>query len=78
MPVEERKQWTALARGLSNYINSPSRLLAVRRRFKSASRHQGVDPATFTTELGILAVRGFENMGERARGLMVQNKFIAA
>ena len=69
MPVEER--------GLSNYFNSPDRLAAVRQRFESASRRQGVDPATFATELGILAVRGFENMGERARGLMVRNKFIA-
>ena len=37
-----------------------------------------MDPATFAMELGILAVRGFENMGERARDLMIQNKFIAA
>ena len=42
------------------------------------SRRPGVDLATFATELGILAVRGFENMGERARDLMVRNKFIAA
>ena len=78
MPVEEREQWTALARGISNYFNSPGRLAAVRRRFESASCRQGVDPATFATEPGILAVRGFENMGERACGLMVRNKFIAA
>ena len=78
MPVEEREQWTVLARGLSSYFNSPGRLAAVRRRFESASRCQGVDLATFATELGILAVRGFGNMGERARGLMVRNKFIAA
>ena len=41
------------------------------------SRRPGVHPTTFATELGILAVRGFENMGERARDLMVRNKFIA-
>ena len=40
MPVEEREQWTALARGISNYFNSPGRLAAVRRRFESASRRQ--------------------------------------
>ena len=78
MPVEEREQWTVLARGFSSYFNSPGRLAAVRRRFESASRRQGVDPATFSTELGILAVHGFGNMGERARDLMVRNKFIAA
>ena len=37
-----------------------------------------MDPATFATELGILAVHGFENMGECARDLMVRNKLIAA
>ena len=67
----------AFARGLSDYFNSHSRLAVVRRRFERASRCPGVDPATFATELEILAVCGFENMGERARDLMVQNKFIA-
>ena len=37
-----------------------------------------MDPVIFVTELGILAVRGFENMGERTRDLMIRNKFIAA
>ena len=78
MPVEEREQWTAFVRGLSDYFNSPGILAVVRWRFESASRRLGVDPATFATELGILAVRGFENMGECARDLMVWNKFIAA
>ena len=77
MPVEEREHWTAFARSLSDYFNSPGRLAAVRRQFESASRSPGVDPAIFVTELGILAVHGFENMGERARDLMVRNKFIA-
>ena len=31
MPVEEREQWTAFARDLSDYLNSPRRLAAVRR-----------------------------------------------
>ena len=37
-----------------------------------------MDPTTFATELGILAVRGFGDLGKRARDLMIQNKFIAA
>ena len=80
MPVEEREQWTVLARGLSSYFILPRKIAggpAVRRRFENASRRQGVDPATFAMELGILAVRGFGKMGERARGLMVRNKLIA-
>ena len=77
MPVEEREQWTAFAKGLSDYFTSPGRLAAVR-RFESASRRPGVDLATLATELGIIAVRGFENMGEHAHDLMVWNKFIAA
>ena len=44
----------------SEYYNSPGRLAVVRRRFESASRRPGVDPATFATQLGILAVCGFE------------------
>ena len=49
-----------------------------RRRFESASRRPGMDLATFATELGILAVRGFGDMGKRARDSMVRDKFIAA
>ena len=63
---------------LSEYYNSPGRLAVVRRRFQSASRRPGVDLATFATELGILAVSGFAHIGERARDLMIRNKFIAA
>ena len=59
-------------------INSPGRLAVVRQRFESASRRPGVDPATFAMQLGILAVHGFADMGERARDLMIRNKFIAA
>ena len=32
----------------------------------------------FATELGILAVRGFGDMGKRARDAMIRDKFIAA
>ena len=59
------------------FRNSPGRLAVVRRRFESASRRLGVDLATFATELGILAVHGFEDMGKHARDLMIRNKFIA-
>ena len=59
MPVEEREKWENLSNGLSEYYNSPGRLAVFRRRFESVSRRPGVDPATFATELGILAVRGF-------------------
>ena len=58
--------------------DSPGRLAVVRRRFESASRRPGVDPAKFAMELGILAFRGFEDMGKCARDLMIRNKFIAA
>ena len=55
----ERERWKDLSNGLSEYYNSPGRLAVVRRRFESASRRPGMDPATSATELGILAVRGF-------------------
>ena len=78
MPVEERKQWMTFVRGLSDYFNSPGRLVAVRRQFESVIRRPAVDPAIFATELGILAMQGFDSMGEHARGLMIRNKLIAA
>ena len=64
--------------GLSEYYNSPGRLAVIRRRFESTCCRPGVDAATFAMELGILAVRGFADMGESARDLMIRNKFIAA
>ena len=76
--VKERERSKDLVDGFSEYYNSPGRLAVVRRRFESVSRRSGVDPATFATELGILAVQGFADMGERARDLMIRNKFIAA
>ena len=48
-----------------------------RRRFKSAFRRPGMDPATFATELGILALWRFGDMGKRARDAMIRDKFIA-
>ena len=78
MPVKEREQWKDLSNGLSEYYNSPGRLAVFRLRFESAGHRPEVDSATLATELGILAVRGFGDMGKRARDLMVRNKFIAA
>ena len=53
------------------------RLAVLRRRFKSAFRRPGLDPAMFATELGILAIEGFEDMKEQARDTMIRDKFIA-
>ena len=45
-----------------------------RRCFESANRRPGVDPATFATELGILAMRGFGgDMGKHARDSMIRD-----
>ena len=49
----------------------------LRRRFERAFRRPGLDPATFATELGILAIQGFEDMKEQARDTMIRDKFIA-
>ena len=74
---EKRESWTGLVSGLSAYYQSPGRLAALRRRFKSAFRQPGLDPATFATDLGILAIQGFEDMKEQARDTMIRDKFIA-
>ena len=78
MPVAKRDKWEDLSNGLSDYYDSPGRLAEFRQRFESASRRPGTDPAMFATELGILAVCGFGDMGKRARDSMVRDKFIAA
>ena len=74
---EKRESWTGLVNGLAAYYQSPSRLADLRRRFKSAFRQPGLDPATFATDLGILAIQGFEDMKKQARDTMIRDKFIA-
>ena len=78
MPEKEQGKWEGLSRGLSDYYNSPGRLATFRRQFERATRRPGMDPATFATELEILAVRGFGDMGKRARDWMIRDRFIAA
>ena len=74
---EKRESWTGLVSGLSAYYHSPSRLADLRRRFESAFHQPGLDPATFATDLGILAIQGFEDMKKQARDTMIRDKFIA-
>ena len=73
-----REFWRDIADELSAYYYTPERLAVFRRRFENAHRRPGSDPATFTTELGILALRGFSDMKEKTRDLMVRDKFIAS
>ena len=40
-------------------------------------RRPGLDPATFATDLGMLAIQGFGDMEEQARDTMIRDKFIA-
>ena len=72
-----REGWREIADELSAYYNTPGRLAVFRRRFENAHRHPGSDPATFAMELGILTLRGFSDMTEKGRDLMVRDKFIA-
>ena len=78
MPEEEWDKWEGLSQGLSDYYNSPGRLAVFRRQFESAIHRPAVYPATFATELGIIAVRGFGDMGKRARDSMIRDICIAA
>ena len=77
MPEGERATREGLSWDLSDYYNSPGRFAAFRRKFESATRQEGEDPATFATELEILAVRGFGDMGQQARKRMVWDRFIS-
>ena len=78
MPEGERANWECLSQGLSDYYNSPGRLTVFRQQFESVTHRPGMDPATFATEWEILAVRGFGDMGKRARDWMIRDRFIAA
>ena len=71
-----RDTWTGLVQGLEAYYLSPSRLAGMRRQFAGAFRHPGLDPATFATDLGMLAIQGFGDMKEQARDTMIRDKFI--
>ena len=62
--------------GLTAYYQSPGRLAGLRRQFAGALRHPGLDPATFATDLGMLAIQGFGDMKEQARDTMIRDKFI--
>ena len=77
LPKEKRESWPHLTQGLAAYYCSPGRLALLRRRFESAFRRPGLDPAMFATELGILALHCFEDMTEQARDIMIRDKFIA-
>ena len=73
----ERESWTGLVDGLAAYYQSPGRLAGLRRRFERAFRQPGLDPATFATDLGMLAIQGFSDMKEQARDIMIRDKCIA-
>ena len=77
MSKEKIEKWEGLSNGLPAYYNSPGRLAVFQRRFESTFRRPEMDPTMFTTELGILAARGFGDMGKRARDAMIRDKFIA-
>ena len=74
---EEWESWTGLVDGLAAYYQSPGRLAGLRRQFESAFRQPGLDPATFATDLGMLAIQGFSDMKEQARDIIIRDKFIA-
>ena len=75
MPDRIRERWKDLENELTSYYSTPGRLAVFRRQFEKARRRPGLHPATFTTELGILALHGFTDMKEKACDLMVRNKF---
>ena len=78
MSEGKRANREGLSQGFSNYYNSPGKLAGFRRKFESVTRRAGADPTTIAMELEILAVRGFGDMGTRARNQMVRDRFIAA
>ena len=76
MPEDQRDSPEGLSKALSEYYNSPVRLAIFRRKFDNVSRRDVEDPASFTTELEILAVRGFGEVGKAQMVRMVRDRFI--
>ena len=76
MPEDQRDSPECLSKALSEHYNLPGRLAIFRRKFDNVSRRDGEDPASFATELEILAVRGFREVGQKARTRMVRDWFI--
>ena len=58
------------------YYDSPGRLAIFRRKFDNVSRRDGEDPASFATEVEILAVRGIGDVGQKAQTRMFRDRFI--
>ena len=74
---KEQESWTGLVDGLAAYYQSPGRLAGLRRRLENTPRQPGLDPATFATDLGMLAIQGFSDMKEQFRDIMIRDRFIA-
>ena len=73
---EERESWTGLVDRLAAYYQSPGRLAGLRKRFSDAFRQPGLDPATYATNLGMLAIQGFGDMRGQTRDKLIRDKFI--
>ena len=76
LPEDQRDSPEGLSKALSEYYNSPGRLAICRRKFDNVSCRDGENPDSFATELEILAVRGFGEVGQTARTQMVRDRFI--
>ena len=74
---EERESWTGLVDGLAAYYQSPGRLAALRKRFADSSRQPGVDPSTYATSLGMLAIQGYGDLEGQIRDMLIRDTFIA-
>ena len=70
MPEDKRATRDGPSEVLSEYYNSPGRPAIFKRKFDSVAREE--DPAAFATQL---AVRGFGDVGPRARTRMVCDRF---
>ena len=77
MPEGKRATRDGLSQGLSEHYNSPGRLAVFRKKFDSVARRDEMNPAVFATELEILAVWGFGDVGPHARTRMVRDRFIS-
>ena len=77
MPEDKRATLEGLSEVLSEYYNFSGRLATFSGKFESVVCQDEEDPSVFATELEILAIRGFGNVGPNARTRTVRDRFIS-
>ena len=76
VPANRRASQMGLMDVLTAHYGSPGRLVDYRRQFERLTWAAGTDPSIYATELEMLAMKAFGDMGHLARLRLVRDRFI--